>query len=155
MDETAYKSARGELNRLPCVFEKALLSRCVGCGLAVRHLLAERETVACADAPARAACAELSELLREKSAFALRVRETMRILPHAMVMKIQCGGLHGLRDALDPAAGEVDVASLVARARRDFGAVAALPFSQIVQGVAHWQGRKRHGPKGSPGDNGP
>jgi hypothetical protein len=147
MDETAYKAARGELNRLPCAFEKALLSRCVACGLSVRHLLAERETMACTDAPARAACAELYELLREKSAFALRLTAATRILPHAMVMKIQCGGLHGLCDALDPQAPEVDVAALVVRARTDFGALGELPFSRIVQGVAHWQGRRRHQPK--------
>jgi len=143
MDESAYKSARGELNRLPCVFEKALLSRCVACSLAVRHLLAERETVGCTDAAARAACAELSELLRANSAFALKLASTSRILPHAMVMKIECGGLHGLRDALDAAAPEVDVAPLVARARAEFGALDALPFSRIVQGVARWQGPKR------------
>jgi hypothetical protein len=147
MDETAYKAARGEINRLPCVFEKALLSRCVACELSVRHLLAERETVACTDAPARAACGELSALLREKSAFALRLTEAARILPHAMVMKIQCGGLHGLRDALEPQVPEVDVAGLVRRAQAEFGTLDALPFSRIIQGVSHWQGRRRPTPK--------
>jgi hypothetical protein len=147
MDETAYKSARGEINRLPCVFEKALLSRCVACELSVRHLLAERETVACTDPPAHIACGELAALLREKSAFALKLTEATRILPHAMVMKIQCGGLGGLRDVLDPAAPAPDVRRLVRKAQAAYGTLAALPFSQIIQGVAHWQGRKRHAPK--------
>ena len=147
MDETAYKSARGEINPLPCVFEKALLSRCVVCELSVRHLLAERETVACTDAPARAACGELSGLLREKSSFALKLTEAARILPHAMIMKIQCGGLGGLRDVLDPAAPAPDVHQLVRRAQAEYGALDALPFSQIIQGVSHWQGRRRPAPK--------
>ena len=104
MDETAYQSARGEINRLPCVFEKALLSRCVVCELSVRHLLAERETVACTEPLARAVCGQLSGLLREKSTFALKLTDTARILPHAMMMKVQCGGLNGLKDVLDPEA---------------------------------------------------
>lgn len=149
MDETAYKSARGEINRLPCVFEKALLSHCVVCELSVRHLLAERETVACTDPLARAACEQLAGLLREKSAFALKLTATARILPHAMVMKIECGGLAGLRDVLDPEALAPDVQRLVRMAQAEYGALDALPFSRIIQGVSHWQGRRRHAPKDS------
>jgi len=144
MDETAYKSARGEINRLPCVFEKALLSRCAVCQLAASHALAERETIACSSPLARADCGQLSGLLREKSAFALRLTNTQRILPHAMVMKIQCGGLQGLQQVLDAEAPAADVRRLVLLAREKFGELAALPFSEIVKGVAAFQLRKRH-----------
>jgi hypothetical protein len=144
MDEAAYRSARGEINRLPCVFEKALLSRCAVCQLATSHALAERETVACTSPLARAECGALSGLLREKSAFALKLTSTQRILPHAMVMKIQCGGLQGLRQVLDAEAPASDVHKLVLLAREQFGDLAALPFSEIVQGVAAFQLRKRH-----------
>jgi hypothetical protein len=146
MDEHAYHATRKEINPLPCVFEKALLARCVVCALSVRHLLAERETVACTDPVARAGCARLADLLREKSAFALKLKEAARILPHAMTMKIQCGGLNGLRDVLDPGAPTPDVVHLVRKAQ-DSGGLEALPFSTIVQGVAHWQARKRFQPK--------
>jgi hypothetical protein len=148
VDETAYHAARGELNRLPCAFEKAMLARCAVCDLSVRHLLAERETIACTDPQARAACAELGGLLRENSAFALRLKAAARILPHAMTMRIQCGGLHGLMEVLDPTSPTPDVHRLVKQARQDFGELAALPFSRIVQGVAHWQMRKRFNPGG-------
>jgi hypothetical protein len=144
MDEAAYRSARGEINRLPCVFEKALLSRCAVCQLAARHALAERETVACTSPVARAECGALSGLLREKSAFALKLTSTQRILPHAMMMKIECGGLRGLQQVLDAEAPAPDVHKLVLLARERFGDLAALPFSEIVQGVAAFQLRKRH-----------
>jgi len=68
-------------------------------------------------------------------------------LPHAMIMKIQCGGLGGLRDVLDPAAPAPDVHRLVRRAQAEYGALDALPFSRIIQGVSHWQGRRRPAPK--------
>lgn len=144
MDEAAYKSARGEINRLPCVFEKVLLARCAVCQLAASHALAERETVACTSPVARADCGRLAGLLREKSAFALRLATTQRILPHAMVMKIQCGGLLGLRQALDAEAPAPDVRRLVLLGRERHGDLDALPFSEIVKGIATYQIRKRH-----------
>lgn len=147
MDEHAYHATRRQINQLPCVFEKALLARCVVCGLAVKQLLAEREMMACTDPLARASCAQLAGLLREKSAFALKIADAVRILPHAQTMKIQCGGLGGLRDVIDPGAPGPDVHRLVRKALEQFGELDALPFSAIVQGVARFQVKKRFHPR--------
>ena len=136
MNEAAYKSARGEVNRLPCVFEKALLARHAVCGLAANRAIGERETVACTSPLARADCGQLSGLLREKSAFALKLANTERILTHAAVMKIQGGGLLGLQGLLDPEAPAPDVRRLVLLGRERFGDIATFPFSEIVKGVA-------------------
>jgi len=146
MDESTYRSGRGEINRLPCLFERALLARCAVCELSRRHAVAERESIACSSPVARAACNQLAGLLREKSAFALGLARTARILPHAMVMKIQCGGLLGLQAALDPEAPAPDVHRLVRMAVERHGDLAALPFSTMVQSVAAWQGRRRKSP---------
>ncbi len=147
MDETSYHATRQQLNPLPCVFEKALLCQAAVCEAAQRLSLAEREMVACREPLARAACGQLLTLLRANSAFALKLKDTQRILPHAMTMKVQCGGLVGLKDLLDPDAHAPDVLKLVWLAQTEFGALDQLPFSRIVQGVAHWQIRKRHQPK--------
>ena len=64
-----------------------------------------------------------------------------------MMMKVQCGGLVGLRDLLDAGAHAPDVLKLVRRAQSEYESFDALPFSQIVQGVVHWQIRKRHQPR--------
>ena len=143
VDEAAFRHAKDGINRLPCVFERALLGRHAACELAVRHQIAERETVACAQPVARAVCARMLALLREKSAFALGLTGTQRILPHAMLMKIQCGGLDGLKDLLDAGAVAPDVRRLVRLAQERYANLAELPFSEIVQGVAAWQGRRR------------
>lgn len=145
MDETAYRNARGEINRLPCVFERALLARHAVCELAASHQIAERETVSCAQAAAHAECARLAGLLREKSAFALGVTDTRRILPHAMMMKVQCGGLQGMKSVFDPDALAPNVRRLLRLAREQHGELDALPFTEIVKGVAAWQPRRRHG----------
>lgn len=147
MEEASFHAVRRQLNPLPCVFEKALLCQAAACEAAQRLSLAEREMVACREPLARAACGHLLQLLRASSAFALKVKDAQRILPHAMTMKIQCGGLTGLKDLLDPEAHAPDVLKLVRRAQAEFGALEDLPFSRIVQGVVHWQIRKRHQPR--------
>jgi hypothetical protein len=144
MDDDAFRAARDDINRLPCVFDKALLSGCALCELSASHAIAERQIIACTSPVARVDCGQLAALLREKSAFALRLTSTQRILPHAMIMRIQCGGLQGLRQAIDPEATTPDVRRLVLKGRERFGELTALPFSEIVQGVAAFQLRKRH-----------
>jgi hypothetical protein len=147
MHEASFHATRQQINPLPCVFEKALLCQAAVCEAAQRLALAERELVACREPLARAACGQLLTLLRANSAFALKLKDTQRILPHAMMMKIQCGGLVGLKDLVDPDAHAPDVLKLVRLAQAEFGALDQLPFSRIVQGVARWQIRKRHQPK--------
>lgn len=144
MDDDAFRTVRDDINRLPCVFEKALLSGWAVCDLSASLALAERQVMACTSPVARVDCGQLSALLREKSAFALRLTSTQRILPHAMMMKIQCGGLQGLKQVLDPDATLPQVRALVLKAREHHGELAALPFSEIVKGVAAFQLRKRH-----------
>jgi hypothetical protein len=143
VDEIAFRHTREEINRLPCAFERALLAQHAACRLAANHQIAERESVACTQGAAHAACVQLSALLREKSSFALGLTATQRILPHAMMMKIQCGGLDGLRALLDAEAETPEVDRLLQLARQGYGDFAALPFSRIVQGVAAWKGRRR------------
>lgn len=152
MDETAYRNARGGINRLPCVFEKALLVRCAACQLAQRHALAERETLACTDPETHEKCRTLHFLLRENSSFALKVSDSAQRIPHALEMKLQCGGLRGLQDSLEELVPDVDsgvpgvlpeVPELLRQALERYDGLAELPYSRIVQGIAAWQGRKR------------
>jgi hypothetical protein len=146
MDETSYHAARSQLNPLPCVFEKALLCQAAVCEASQRLSLAEREMMACREPLVRAACGQLLNLLRANSAFALKIKDAQRILPHAMMMKVQCGGLTGLKDLLDAEATAPDVLKLVRLAQSEYAGFDELPFSRIVQGVAHWQIRKSRPP---------
>jgi len=140
MDEAAFRAARGAANPQPCVFEKALLARCAGCGIAVRHALAEREAIACSSAVARTNCDTLLAMLRERSAFALKLQPGAP-LPHAVTMKLQCGGLRGLQQAVD--FEEEDVHRLVVAARERHEGLAHLPWPAVVAAVVAWHGRRR------------
>lgn len=88
-------------------------------------------------------CATLHDLLAERSAFALHIVPRAATLPHALVMKLQCGGLAGLRDALGVPLG--DVHALVNAAHERHGSLVELPWPAIVAAVASWQTRRRRG----------
>jgi hypothetical protein len=142
LDESAFRAARGVIGPQPCVFEKALLARCADCGLAARHALAEREAIGCGSPVARANCATMLGLLRERCTFALKIGRRDGPLPHATAMRLQCGGIGALAHALG--AGDAhDVHALIAAAGHRYGALSDLPWPGIVAAVAAWQGRRR------------
>jgi len=142
MNESAFRSMRGTITRHPCTFEKALLVQCAGCSLAVRHALAEREAIGCRSPVACANCSTLSGMLRERSAFALRIGPKDGPPPHSMSMRLQCGGMAALAQAVD-ARDMNDVHAIVTAAQAKYGSLSDLPWSGIVAAIASWQGRPR------------
>lgn len=144
MDETAYHSTRESVAARACVFARALLGRHADCALADRHALAEREAVGCRSPVARANCATLLGMVRERSAFALRQGHGTGPLPHALAMRLQCGGILGLAQAVD-AADAHDVHALVAAAHARYGDLAGLPWADVVAAVTAWRGRPPRG----------
>jgi len=142
MDESAYREARAAINPAPCIFEKALLAGNAVCELARRHAVAERETVECTSAVARTNCQTLAGLFRERATFALRLPPPGNALPHAAAMKLQCGGLLGLRRALG--ASQSDVHRMVVEAQRRWSTLLDLPWPEVVGVIAAWQIRRRH-----------
>jgi hypothetical protein len=122
------------INHLPCVFAAAVRARCAVCELARRD---DRAGLACASPLARSACGTLHGLLREKCAFALRVGAAAGALRPAQALRLQCGGLAGLKHALAPAAHAPDVHRL-ARLAAERG-LENLPFEELVKHVAAWK----------------
>lgn len=151
MDETEFKATYRDYNDRPCVFAKALLARCAGCSRAQKLNIAEREEMACRSEAAWNQCHALLPLLRAKALFALKLTHIEGALPHGKEIKVQCGGLHGLRAAQEPSAeGPVtDVYSLVSAAAADFGGLEALPYGEIIKAVVAYEPRKRGRQPGS------
>lgn len=144
MDEDAFKAAYGEVARLPCPFEKAILSRCADCGQAQRFAIAEREAVACRAPGAHAQCLDLHGRLHRNAAFVLHRSGPLEPLAHAQEMKVQCGGLLGVQRLLVPeAATAADVGALHDGLRARFGSLDALPYAEVVRAISAFQGRRR------------
>lgn len=126
-----------------CVFAKALFARSAQCSLARRRAVAEREVIDCASGPAHADCAAFERLLRERARFALKLRASAPLL-HAQALRLQCGGVQGLRRALAAATG--DVHELIGLTQERHGSLDELPWPHIVQALVQWQPHARRRP---------
>lgn len=124
-----------------CVFSKALLARSAGCELVRRRSVGEREILECGSPVARINCGTLAALLHERARFALRLPAPGQPLMHVHALRLQCGGLAALREAV--AGSEPDVHRLVRRAQEAHGSLAELPWQQLVRSLAAWQPRRR------------
>lgn len=149
MDENEFRKTLDELRELPCAFQKAILNRQANCSQVQRFNLGDREGVTCSAWPAQQNCQVLLGLLHEKARFVLRLSGVPAALPHARELRVQAGGLGGLKALLEPnAEGPVnDIHGLVNEARQRFGRLEEIPFQEVVKGIAAFQGRRKPGRK--------
>jgi len=145
MEEDEYKSTYSELASVRCVFEKALTNHQAKCDLSRHFCLADREGYSCEDAGASLKCSKLLEKLREKSIFVLKVHVIDGPLPHNMEIRVQVGGVRGLAKLIN-----VDIIDKVDNIHRvldevinKFGSLDSLPYSEIIQSIEQFQGRRR------------
>lgn len=144
MDENAYRETYRALNQHDCPFEKAIVICRHGCRNARRIGIGERLVIGCTAPAAQETCQNLLALLRDNAAFALGVTD-ITVLPHAKELKVQCGGLRGLRLALElEAIVEIDdISDLVCQAQERYEGLENLPFSEIVRSIAHFEARRK------------
>ena len=149
MDQDAFRETYHDVNERACVFERAVLTHQCDCSRAERFCIAEREGVACRSEEGHGRCAALVETLRSQARFALRdaAARDGDALPYGKAMRVQVGGLRGLRAVIDPGAGEAgpvdDVYALVTRALDRYGSLGSLPYSAIMPHIAAYRGRTR------------
>ena len=153
MEEGEYKSTYNELVSVCCVFEKTLTSNQARCRLSRHFCLADREGYACSDVESSAKCCEFLEILRKKSAFVLKVHEIKGPLPHNMEIRVQVGGITGLAKLIEKQAGGrlkqpvvEDIHGLIKKTTEKIGPFDMLPYSEIIQSVVQFQGRRRRQP---------
>lgn len=144
-DENAYRQAYSEVNPMQCVFERAMLRRCVGCESGIRRNIAEREAVGCRDRAAHDLCALFKERLKHAAMFVLKVAHPDDPLPHAKELKLQCGGLLGLQQAVKGEEGAAvdNVAGLLQVALERHGDLDALPYQAVLPAIRAYEARPR------------
>ena len=146
MEEDEYKATYQEIAKTRCVFEKALTNNQCKCRFSRHFWLADREGYACNSDENSSVCSYLLEKLRENSRFFLKIHSVGTQLPHNVDIRVQVGGLRGLRALFDDDGGEqliIDIKALVEQAEARFESLDQLPYSEIVQSIASYQGRSR------------
>lgn len=132
-----------------CVFEKALLARTASCELGCRRGYGEREVIFCNSPVAQTNCRLLLALFRERATFVLKLPRGAAPVIHAKALRLQCGGLEGLRQALidGGAPCDGDVHRMAAQAHATWGSFTELPWPTIVQMISQWVSRRRRLPR--------
>ena len=145
MDKKAFQKSLREMQGIPCAFAKILLARRCECECAERFAIAEREGIRCASRLAQSDCVSLLTVLHEQARFALGMTEVPASLPHSKELKIQGGGLEGLKQVVHGSAqtpGVENVHSLVSLVEKQFGGFNALPTEEIIRAIATYQVRR-------------
>ena len=145
MEEDEYKSTYSELTSVRCVFEKALTNHQAKCDLSRHFCLADREGYSCEDAESSLKCSKLLEKLRKKSIFVLKLRDIDGPLPHNMEIRVQVGGVRGLAKLIstDIVDKVDDIHQVLDEIINKFGSLDSLPYSEIIQSIEQFQGRRR------------
>ncbi len=147
MEDGEYKSTYNELTSVRCVFEKTLTSHKAKCRLATHFCLADREGYSCKDEASSSKCRELMIKLREKSVFVLKLHDVDGPLPHNMEIRVQAGGLVGINKllvddfAIQPLVDDIN--GVLNEAIKKYGLLDDLPYSEIIQSVVQFQGRRK------------
>ena len=150
MEEDEYKATYNELAAVRCVFEKALLNHQAKCTLSRHFCLADREGYSCENEQSADKCRYFLEKLREKSTFVLKMHEISGPLPHNMEIRVQAGGLMGVAKLLSVKTESQskkpvidDINQILNMAKKEYGLLENLPYSEIIQSVVQFQGRRR------------
>lgn len=149
MDNEVFRDTYRAINERFCPYEKSILTNQCRCSKAHKFCIAEREGVHCGSDAAQHACLELLELLRRHARFALKATDQTAALPHGKAMRVQVGGLRGIHAALSPEepvpAQIADIRATVEAAVARYGDLSRLPYAEIMQAIAAYEGRKRSG----------
>ena len=151
MDNEIFRQTYRAINQRFCPYEKTILTHNGGCSRSDRFCIAEREGVQCRSDAAQTQCLRLLQILREQSRFSLKTIDNRGALAHGQAMRVQVGGLRGLRRLVAPdwpiPAPIEDIFEIVEAARERFGDLEDLPFQILIRQIATYQGRKRSRPK--------
>jgi len=147
MEEDEYRSAYNRINQQRCIFEKSINARRCACSKSKRFLLAGREGVSCDCAEDLQLCTEVLDEIRNKARFSLQLTQIHGTLPHNKEIRVQVGGMQGLRDAtIEDNSGRLnvdDISVVIKAAINKFGNIESLPYSEIIKSVAACEGRRK------------
>ena len=104
----------------------------------------------CENAEFSEKCSKFLEKLREKSIFVLKLHEVNGPLPHNMEIRVQAGGMMGLVklvcvnvDSQSKQPVVDDISRILNDAQKKYGLLGNWPYSEIIQSVVQFKGRRR------------
>ena len=144
MDEEAYRSTYQQIREYPCVYEKAQCSLHCHCSQGQMFRLADRHGVSCNSEAQQKQCAQFLNHLRKQTRFVFKINDLDAPLPHNKEIRVQNGGLNGLRELLGlEAEADIDISQLVSQAVDIYHSVDELPYDAIMKSVMAFKARPK------------
>lgn len=127
-----------------CPFSAPLIARLAACRHAEAVVRRGGSEYDCRSDPDRVACVFLLDALKSAALPALGVEDDPTVMPHMVLVKVQCGGLLGLCRLLDESGGPIeDIAALRDRAAVHFGDLAAIPLESLLVDIGAYRSERR------------
>ena len=130
-----------------CAFNGALAAQTFGCAHAEPVARRSGPDVACRSDAGHQRCALLFERLKAVALPAFNVEDDLLSMPHSVLMKIQHGGIAGLKRLSDGVTGDRvdDIDALAARVLARYQTADAVPCADIVGDIMSYQLKRRRG----------
>ncbi len=128
-----------------CPFQAPLISGAFGCKLARSVTARNAPQVHCRSGPALGRCRQVYEELKSVGLDAFGVEDDPAVTPHSTYMKIQCGGLLGLQERVDPDQPITDINALLDSATENGTRSHDLPYSELAESIVSYKPPRRRG----------
>ena len=125
-----------------CPFERPIQTVYFKCSHSQKIFIGEKEGIICTNPNARLDCVTLVKALKNNARFALKLTNNNTVLTHGQDMKLKCGGLKGIQEALPLPVEQNDIASIIKAAVKEFGDINKLPFPKIMRIVNDYRIRR-------------
>ena len=147
MEEKEYRSTYHSINKVRCVFEKALVTKHCKCSRSQYIALAEREGYGCNLKAAQQRCIELQSNLRHAARFVLGITTADGPLPHNKEIRVQVGGMRGLQKLCSSGGNEEavveDIDATIESCIAQWGSIDQFPMDRILPSIVSFEGRKK------------
>lgn len=131
------------MHNAKCAFKNPLLSGAFGCARAEPVSTRDGPDILCRSEEASERCRDVFERMKRSALPVFDVEDDLLQMPHSALVKIQYGGLLGLREALgaDPADGRPveNIDALVEQESRDPIGPAAPAWNGIVEHITTYR----------------
>ena len=135
------------MSDLLCPFSAPLVKNDFSCNYAQEIIRRGGAEIACQDQHAHSRCSELHNTIKTAALQAMNLEDDLLSLPHSVLIKIQYGGLTGLKvlieDSVQTDSRVDDIVSLVSKAMDKFTTLDAIPMASITATIMDYKAQRR------------
>lgn len=133
--------------KLPCPFERVILSTAFSCAAGLRRYVGEKEAISCTEPASQQRCCDLVRHLRDNAGFVLPRLRDSHVLTHAQELRLKAGGLHGVHTLLGEPPDH-DIQQMLRQLATCYPDLALLPTAPLLRAIQARHVRARE-PSGS------